>query len=81
MFKKEQDILNPPKKPQQPSTLTQEPKGRYPSQWELMLLAEEQDSEAFEAQDFEYDDRSFKQKYKDFYDDVKHPVDYVKEDW
>ena len=53
----------------------------YPSQWELMLLAEEQDSEAFEAQDFETDEQTFEQRYKDFYDDVKRPSDYVKEDW
>jgi len=59
----------------------QEQKKRYPSQWDLMLLAEEQDSEAFEAQDFENNDQTFEQRYKEFYDDVKRPADYVKEDW
>jgi len=68
------NFIDPTKKPKQPQKA-------YPSQWDLMLLAEEQDSEAFEAQDFEVNTSDYKQQYKDFYDDVKIPVDYVKEDW
>ena len=68
------NFIDPTKKPKQPTKA-------YPSQWELMLLAEEQDSEAFEAQDFEVNLQNYKQEYKAFYDDVKIPADYVKEDW
>ena len=58
----------------------QEKKGGI-SNWDLMRLAEEQDCEAFEASDFDFFDQDYKQKYKEFYDDVKHPANYVKEDW
>lgn len=51
------------------------------SNWDLMRLAEEQDCEAFEARDFEELPMSKKSKYKEFYDDVKQPSDYVTEDW
>ena len=52
---------------------------------ELLRLAEEQDVEAYEAQDFEETDKdtldTYKQKYTDYYDDVKQPSKYIKEDW
>ena len=53
---------------------------------ELLKIAEEQDVEAYEEQDFEADAKSkenkqFKDKYYDFYDDVKQPSKYIKEDW
>lgn len=51
------------------------------SNWDLMLLADEQDCEAFDAQDFEELPTSKKNRYKEFYNDVKQPSDYVKEDW
>ena len=51
------------------------------SNWDLMLLADEQDCEAFDAQDFEELPTSKKSRYKEFYNDVKQPSDYVKEDW
>lgn len=45
---------------------------------ELLKLAELQDSEAFYEQDFEETEA---QKYSDFYDDIKQPKHYIKEDW
>lgn len=48
---------------------------------ELMRLAENTDEDAFEQEDFEQTVRSPKQKYDDFYDDVKQPSRYIKEDW
>lgn len=44
---------------------------------ELLKLAELQDSEAFYEQDFEEN----KDTYSDFYDDIKQPNKYIKEDW
>ena len=44
----------------------------------LMKLAENQDSEAFYEQDFEESEQI---KYSDFYDDIKQPSKYIKEDW
>lgn len=48
---------------------------------ELLKLAEEQDVEAFTNEDFEEPKKDFSQQYKDFYDDVKQPNNFVKEDW
>jgi len=51
---------------------------------ELLRLSQEQDVEAFEEQDFEEQNdakEQFKNKYCDFYDDVKQPSKYIKEDW
>lgn len=45
---------------------------------DLLKLAELQDSEAFYEQDFEETESG---KYYDFYDDVKQPKNYIKEDW
>mgnify|MGYP005780802671 FL=1 len=45
---------------------------------ELLKLAEFQDSEAFYEEDFEETEA---QKYSDFYDDIKQPKNYIKEDW
>ncbi len=47
----------------------------------LLMLAESQDVEAFEDYELEEENQTKKQKYKDFYDDVKQPSDYIKEDW
>ena len=47
------------------------------NKFELLKLAELQDSEAFYEQDFEEN----KDTYADFYDDVKQPSKYIKEDW
>ena len=62
------------------STLEQSKKHGI-SNWELMILAEEQDCEVFEAQDFDLPNEDYKKRYKEFYDDVKHSADYIKEDW
>lgn len=53
---------------------------------DLLKIAENQDTEAFEAQDFEEEQKGtspqkYKQKYTDFYDDVKQESKYIKEDW
>ncbi len=45
---------------------------------ELLKLAELQDCEAFYEQDFE---EKQIEKYSDFYDDIKQPNNYIKEDW
>ncbi len=47
----------------------------------LLILAESQDVEAFDESELEQEQLSQKRKYKDFYDDVKQPSDYIKEDW
>lgn len=51
----------------------------------LLKLAENQDVEAFEAQDFEQEEQNaqqaFKKKYFDEHDDVKQPCKHIKEDW
>ena len=49
--------------------------------WHLMRLADDQDCEAYEVADLERVLTSSKSKYKEFYNDVKQPSDYVKEDW
>ena len=51
---------------------------------DLLRLSQEQDVEAYEEQDFEEQEglkNKFKEKYCDFYDDVKQPSKYIKEDW
>ena len=53
---------------------------------DLLKIAQNQDSESFEAQDFEEeqkttDTQKYKQEYCDFYDDVKQKSKYIKEDW
>jgi len=52
---------------------------------ELLRVAEDQDVEAFEAGDFEEEKKDsvqdFKEKYSDYYDDVKQSSRYIKEDW
>ena len=51
---------------------------------ELLKLAEKQDVEAYDEQDFEEEQNSlekFKDKYSSFYDDVKQKSKYIKEDW
>jgi hypothetical protein len=47
----------------------------------LMMLADEQDCESFEEQDLQEQPVDKDQQYKDFYDDIKHPSNYIKEDW
>ncbi len=49
--------------------------------WDLMKLAEQQDCDAYEAADIEMLPADKKRKYRDFYNDVKQPCDYIKEDW
>ncbi len=49
--------------------------------WDLMKLADDQDCEAYEAADIEQIPADRKRKYRDFYNDVKQPCDYIKEDW
>lgn len=61
--------------------ILEQSKKRCISNWELMILAEQQDCEAFEAQDFDLPSDNYKKRYKEFYDDVKHSADYIKEDW
>lgn len=46
---------------------------------ELMRLSENVD-DAYEQSDFE-PQKSSKDKYDDFYDDIKQPSRYIKEDW
>ena len=52
---------------------------------ELLRLAENQDVEAYDEQDFEESYQSstqkYKQEYNDFYNDVKQSSKYIKEDW
>lgn len=49
---------------------------------ELMRLSETQDDDAFDFEDFPRpDNRTDKDKYKDLYNDIKQPSDYIKEDW
>lgn len=47
----------------------------------LLKLAEEQDSECIEEYELEEEENDKVKAYKDFYDDVKRPCDYIKEDW
>lgn len=48
---------------------------------ELMRLSETCDEDAFEQEDFVQRKPSKKDMYDDFYDDVKQPSRYIKEDW
>lgn len=49
--------------------------------YELMRLSETVDEDAYEREDFDPPAKSQKQIYDDFYDDVKQPSRYIKEDW
>ena len=53
---------------------------------ELLKLQEEQDCEELDERELEEKERekkgpSFKESYENFYDDVKQPYKFVKEDW
>lgn len=48
---------------------------------ELMRISETADEDAFEQDDFPRPKKTVKQAYDDFYDDVKQPSRYIKEDW
>ncbi|MBD5132011.1 MAG: hypothetical protein HDT28_05415 [Clostridiales bacterium] len=48
---------------------------------ELMRIAENAEEDAFEQEDFPQTKKSSKEVYDDFYDDVKQPSRYIKEDW
>ncbi len=48
---------------------------------ELMRISENSDEDAFEHDDFESKPKSAKERYDEFYDDVKQPSRYIKEDW
>ncbi len=48
---------------------------------ELMRLSDNDDDDAFEQEDFDQNKKSRKQIYDDFYDDIKQPSRYIKEDW
>lgn len=49
--------------------------------YELMRLSEQCDEDAYEREDFDAPAKSAKQTYDEFYDDVKQPSRYIKEDW
>ncbi len=49
--------------------------------YELMRLSETVDEDAYESEDFGEPKQSDKQRYSEFYDDVKQPSKYIKEDW
>ena len=49
--------------------------------YELMRLSEQSDEDAYENEDFDVRKKSSKQAYDEFYDDVKQPSRYIKEDW
>ena len=51
--------------------------------YELMRLSETVDEDAYESEDFHDPERkkSDAQRYSEFYDDVKQPSKYIKEDW
>ena len=44
-------------------------------------MSETDDEDAFDREDFEPPAKSPKQRYDEFYDDVKQPSRYIKEDW
>ena len=48
---------------------------------ELMRLSDNDDEDAFEQEDFPALKKSAKDAYDEFYDDVKQPSRYIKEDW
>ena len=57
------------------------PRGENMDKLELLKLAEEQDVEAYDNEDFELPPKKFSEQYRDFYDDIKQPNNYIKEDW
>ena len=48
---------------------------------ELMRLNDNDGEDAFEQEDFEQNPKSAKERYDEFYDDVKQPSRFIKEDW
>ncbi len=48
---------------------------------DLMRISDNADDDAFEHDDFDPPKKSAKQNYDEFYDDVKQPSRYIKEDW
>lgn len=52
---------------------------------ELLRLAEKQDVEAFESDEFEEQSvnnlEKYKKEYTEFYNDIKQNSKYIKEDW
>ena len=48
---------------------------------ELMRLNDNDGEDAFEQEDFEQNTKSDKERYDEFYDDVKQPSRFIKEDW
>lgn len=57
------------------------PQGENMDKLELLKLAEQQDVEAYDNEDFELPPKKFSEQYRDFYDDIKQPNNYIKEDW
>lgn len=57
------------------------PQGEQMDKLELLKLSEEQDVEAYDNEDFELLPKKFSEQYRDFYDDIKQPNNYIKEDW
>ena len=51
------------------------------TEYELLRISEQSDEDAFEQEDFEQRKKSAKQVYDEYYDDVKQPSRYIKEDW
>ncbi|NCB48046.1 MAG: hypothetical protein EOM55_00220 [Clostridia bacterium] len=51
------------------------------SNLELLKLAEKQDCESFEREDFAPKKQNFKREYEDFYNDIKQKNKFVREDW
>ena len=49
--------------------------------YELMRLSELSDEDAYEQEDFDVRQESSQLAYDEFYDDVKQPSRYIKEDW
>lgn len=48
----------------------------------LLKMQEEQDCEAIDERELEENKEiDFKEKYTQYYDDVKQPFKYIKEDW
>ena len=48
----------------------------------LLKMQEEQDCEEIDERELEEDkEPDFKKKYTEFYDDVKQPFKFIKEDW
>lgn len=48
---------------------------------DLLHLAEFCEDDAYEQEDFETNATDAKTAYTDFYDDIKQPSKYLKEDW